>query len=496
MILYSSRISFNLNSYIILIGVILTIAIGILIPIIGVNAIMIPIACTVIFVLFIKPRIFFYSVFLFILIAPKINILNVPGTYIGIRGEDLLVLVSFVFIIAYILLKNKSIVLNRVEKKLSIIIFSYLIICFIASLYGFLMGYISNPLLAIMFLFRKFEYMFFIILGYNTIRSFKENSLVIKTLDIVVSLLILIGILQSQGIIGAYMLGQYVPNTETRIVSTFSGPWEYSAFLVLIAPIYIHRLLSRKTKIPVKFYSVVILLLSYYSIFLSQSRISILAFSLLLIFMVLKSKSKIMVGVFVTIILASFAFVKGDDLLPERFETLSISSTIQLTEIAFANADYKDYLNATRLDFTEGLGDLSFSIRVNKWADLLDGFIHNPLLGLGLSTTTEAVDGNYIRYIAESGFLGLALWFLLIFNVVKISKTIKEKNRVLQDGNMDLVASIIQYGTIGLLIIAVFIDIFEASKIAMFYWFIVGLLLKNYSIFMKDESSEELGKLQ
>lgn len=47
-----------------------------------------------------------------------------------------------------------------------------------------------------------------------------------------------------------------------------------------------------------------------------------------------------------------------------------------------------------------------------------------------------------------------------------------------KDGNKEL-AMLIGHGMLSLMITAIFIDIFEASKIMMFYWFVCGAFLKT-----------------
>ena len=107
--------------------------------------------------------------------------------------------------------------------------------------------------------------------------------------------------------------------------------------------------------------------------------------------------------------------------------------------------------------------DMSFLIRINKCMALIDGTLKYPIFGLGLSVTKEACDENYVRIFAESGILGIITWMSVIITVYKSTKQ-----------NKDEFNTLVKYGVIILLLEAIFIDIFEASKIMMFYWFVVG----------------------
>lgn len=73
-------------------------------------------------------------ILLIILFFPKINIINVPGTYVGIRIEDILALL---FVVAYLVKENKKIKLLFNDKRLTktiICFFVYFFICTISTI--------------------------------------------------------------------------------------------------------------------------------------------------------------------------------------------------------------------------------------------------------------------------------------------------------------------------------------------------------------------------
>ena len=86
-------------------------------------------------------------------------------------------------------------------------------------------------------------------------------------------------------------------------------------------------------------------------------------------------------------------------------------------------------------------------------------------------------DGNYIRMVVEVGVIGMA-WFLLILKdfIVQGWKMYKHtSDKYVSMFGLSIVAIII-----GMLINAVFIDIFSASKIAFLFWFLLGLFAAVY----------------
>lgn len=127
---------------------------------------------------------------------------------------------------------------------------------------------------------------------------------------------------------------------------------------------------------------------------------------------------------------------------------------------------------------------LSLCIRLDTlWPRAIAGFWRNPLLGSGYATLTketvgqfteaESTDNNFLRTLGETGLLG----FVTFYGMVTISlfyafKLICTKDRLGQALAIGFVA-----GSIGLLINAVYIDVFAASKVAFTYWACAGILI-------------------
>mgnify|MGYP001591167512 CR=1 FL=1 len=125
--------------------------------------------------------------------------------------------------------------------------------------------------------------------------------------------------------------------------------------------------------------------------------------------------------------------------------------------------------------------DLSFTTRFQgEWPKTLTAFKRNIFLGSGYASVTLAVDNNYLRILGESGLLGL-LSFLSIFLVsgIYIQKILpKVEDPLIRSFVLGFIA-----GTIGLMLNAIFIDVFEASKIAFIYWILMGITLGMLSLY-------------
>lgn len=125
--------------------------------------------------------------------------------------------------------------------------------------------------------------------------------------------------------------------------------------------------------------------------------------------------------------------------------------------------------------------DLSFTTRFQgEWPKTIDAFKRNIFLGSGYASVTLAVDNNYLRILGESGLLGF-LSFLSIFLVagIYIQKILPKVNSsVTRAFVLGFVA-----GTFGLMLNAIFIDVFEASKVAFTYWLLMGITLGTLTLY-------------
>ena len=130
-------------------------------------------------------------------------------------------------------------------------------------------------------------------------------------------------------------------------------------------------------------------------------------------------------------------------------------------------------------------GDISVTTRLQvSWPRAVNAFLRNPLLGTGPSSITESTDGDYFRWIGEIGALGAASFVFLIGAILKY--VFDKRNSLSPDMNRLVFALI--FGTWGLLINAVLIDVFEASKVAYIFWLTLGLFVGMVGLEKKEIS--------
>lgn len=127
---------------------------------------------------------------------------------------------------------------------------------------------------------------------------------------------------------------------------------------------------------------------------------------------------------------------------------------------------------------------LSTCIRIETlWPRAIEGFKRNPIFGSGYATLTkedvgqfteaESTDNNFLRTLGETGLLGFITFYgvtaIILWLVVRQLWDTDNIGRALSIGLLG--------ATVGLLINAVYIDVFAASKVAFTYWGIAGVIV-------------------
>jgi len=117
--------------------------------------------------------------------------------------------------------------------------------------------------------------------------------------------------------------------------------------------------------------------------------------------------------------------------------------------------------------------DLSFTTRFQgEWPKAIAAFKRNVLFGSGYGSVSLAVDNSYLRMLGEVGALGfisfVSIFVVLWIYVKKILPNID--SRPVKSFAIGFMA-----GVAGLAVNAVFIDVFEASKVAFVLWLLAGV---------------------
>lgn len=414
---------------------------------------------------------------------PKINIISIGDSMTGIRIEDIFILVICSLFFTYAV-KNK---MTFSSKSMNLIVKTfilYIAISSLSSIYGVVKGYIA-PITSILFLVRKIEYFVFLYLGYNYAK-YKNFD---RYFDFIVIFHLSCCALQQLGVIGSFNRGEMLTTlTQGRISSTFNGAYELSAFLLILLPYYINNIINNNNKGK----NIIFALIITYCVYISMSRTSLVVELVIIIIMIFKShiirKKKTLlkfIFIFMIVILPLVLFNFGKlDL--SRFHTLKIDKITYIIDYTWKYKNFDKYVRTRdwygdsplSLNQIDALGyDGSLYQRMSHWMQLIDGWITSPIIGLGASISGGSADGNYLRILVESGVIGLIIWLYIIY---LLYTSIKKSQDI----------PYLKYSLITIILGSIFIDLFEASKIMMFMWFLCGVCLGKKELRKKEEEND------
>ncbi len=138
--------------------------------------------------------------------------------------------------------------------------------------------------------------------------------------------------------------------------------------------------------------------------------------------------------------------------------------------------------------------DLSTGIRLDAlWPMAINGFMKNPLLGSGYATLNksqftefteaESTDNDFLRMLGETGLLGTLAFLGTIF--IANLYIWKALPGVKDNFTYAFLVSAMAL-SFGMLVNAIYIDVFEASKVAYTYWSIMGIALGTVYVQRKE----------
>jgi len=413
---------------------------------------------------------------------PKFPLISVPGTFVSIRLEDFLIaLAVIIFIVVY----GKDLLSQKVVKNRFI---KYLILYIAASFISVISAvYLTQTVqlhIGMLHLFRRVEYISLGLVIYYYLKEYPDDRRFFLGLifPIIIYAFIYgfgqknfswpIIITQNQEYSKGVAL-KWVPGSH--INSTFAGHYDLATYLVLFVPLVVSLFYYEKN-IRSKLFYLSVFLASMWLLVNSASRISLasylLASSLALIFQ--KKFKEIIPLVIVTIIFVIFS----SNLLTRYNRIFQVARDIISTEIVPNVRASEESIRRIVAQPTPTLvpvfEDRSTSIRLNvEWPRAARAFLKNPFLGTGFSSITLATDNDYLRSLGETGLLGFLTFMLVILEVLRsFYEYIKTRSK--NDLEFIVIASLLG-GFVGVLINAVFIDIFEASKMAISLWISIGI---------------------
>lgn len=336
---------------------------------------------------------------------------------------------------------------------------------------------------------------------------------------------------------------------HARVLSTFGGHYDLAAYLMLLLTLFIPLTTIVKNFLS-KLLFLIVSLCGFWLMILTVSRTSFIAYlvAITVVFVLLGMKKGWLwsfVNWFVIIFVSLGIMISFGDLSDrfahvlklDRFKTSFALKPLKKEPPKDSQAAYLEigsksdipptterpssvqsavpsdvYENIPEFGDTEGLPatlaakprvysqaavtyDLSTGIRLDyTWPQAIKGLKRNLLLGSGYSTLTkrniedfteaESTDNDFLRALGETGILGFLTFFGTIGFICTYSITRFKK---ITDPFFATIVAALIAATIGLLVNAVYIDVFEASKVAYTFWILVAILLATVRLAARED---------
>lgn len=328
------------------------------------------------------------------LLSPEVAIGRIEGRGVGgrelsFRMDDiLLVVIGVSWLVKNIVYRELA--LFR-ETPLNRPIAVYMVICVISTLIGVLNGHV-RPMTGFFFVLKYFEYFFVFFMVVNHVRSQRQ------VVGLVVALLT-VGL-----IVSLYAISQ-IPSGQ-RASAPFEGeigePNTLGGYLVFLLAILTGLLLH------VQFGPIRIALL-------------VLGGFAVLALMATLSRSSYLAGV---VLLMAVGLTQW-----RRPRVLTLLLVIVALVPLVAPANVKNRVNETFFGRQYGgeikvgnVGlDLSTTERLKSWAYVLKDWVHNPLLGRGITGYAWA-DAQYVKIIGETGLAGIVAFGFIIYRLWRCAR--------------------------------------------------------------------------
>ncbi len=459
------------------------------------------------------------ALMVFIPLYPKFPLVPVAGTYISIRLEDLLIAILSAIWFAIKISQIKNILRQPIFR----IIVIFWILGFLSYISAYYITFTINPSLGFLHLLRRVEYMVLFLMAATTISSSLQVKLILKSGLFVTALIVFYGF-------GQQFLNFPVISTtnrefskglilfltpDARVNSTFAGHYDLAAYLSIVLVMlggmffYIKKPLEKALILIVGLFSFLLLGLTaarvsfvatllglIYSFFLSEQGatpkvrgLSSLKTKIVLIgFLIFASVSVVAIVPdlrhrFVATLTVNFLGGGGPKYTPPagmvQKPGMRVSETSRAALLNQATKSGEDIatvasdiapgepINSTELGVYR-----SYGIRLDvEWPRAINAFLRNPLLGTGYSSISIATDNDILRSLGEVGLLGtsalVAIFYILLRRMYQFIKKSSGFERSFIVGVFCFL--------LALFVTSLFIDVFEASKIATITWFILGV---------------------
>lgn len=397
---------------------------------------------------FLSAEVALYMLIISMLLSPEFIVggLGGGGTTAGrgatLRFDDiLLVIIGFSWFLKTAIRKDLGLFLRT---PLNRPIAYYLMVCLVATLFGFVMGRVSG-LTGFFFVLKYFEYFIVYFMVVNHLREKKQIEHFVTVMLIVCFIVCLVSIAQIPG--------------GGRVSAPFEGevgePNTLGGYLILMLSITLGLLLTYGSKKQKSMFAALTFFIVI-SLAATLSRSSWIALPPMLIALIYFSKRKMVIVVPLIVIIAIAPFV-----LPHAVKERALFTFTQPRERG-------------QIEVGGARIDTSTSARLNSWKIVLTrDFITHPILGYGV-TGYHFLDAQYPRVLAETGILGFVSFMWLL---AAIFKNALYAYRSTSDPLFSGLSLGYLAGFIAMLVHAIGANTFIIVRIMEPFWFLTAIII-------------------
>lgn len=459
--------------------------------------------------------------FAFIPLYPKFPLINIQGTFVAIRLEDFFIGLTVGLWAIYLVSSCK--LRDFLKDKLHQAILLFFFIGAVSTFSAIFLTQTVMPHISIFHFLRRIEFMMLLPVVATVVKTKKQFIWILIFLALTVLS------------VNLYALGQQyldwpvisTTNSEfskglilrltpgARVNSTFAGHYDLAVFLAMAITVAsaLFFAVSKKMKLVI----FTLGLLSLVVLIMTAARLSFVAALVGVITVLFFTKKTKFILVILGLVILIFIYPSqlrdrfistitvnffsqgqryvGQTLDQKLRSTLNIptlavkTSSQSATSSSFASPSgtvATDITPGEPIDTTELGVYRSFQIRLNiEWPRAAAAFIKNPLLGTGYSSLDIATDNDILRSLGEVGMLGTAALVLILIGITKeLFCGLKNDNKLIRYFSVGVLSMLIAFIVNGL-----FIDVFEASKVASLFWMTLGLSLATMSFSRTRESA-------
>ncbi len=425
------------------------------------------------------------AILIMVPLYPKFPFLSIPGTFVAIRLEDLLLAFGTIVLLWLTIPHLFAFLKDRVTKSVALFVFigliSLLSAVFVTQTVDWHIGFLHWA--------RRIEYLVPLFLGMEIIRRDRTTlSFFVKILMIVLCLSFFYGLGQrylSWPVIitqnGEYSKGialRWTPGSH--INATFAGHYDLSTFLIILLPILICAFFLLKGKLT----KLILLSSTLGGLWLmvnAASRISLASYLGATTIALFFTKKYWAIPI---VVVVSLVFVGFSSNLISRytriFEVIQMDLQSYHISVDVYAADEFTVPHKIATPTPAPLPvfeDRSTNIRlVVEWPRAIRALTKNPALGTGYSSISLATDNDYLRALGETGILGF-LAFALLWITIGLEFCQKLPFKKHFTGLELAFVSAMAGGILGVFVNAVFIDVFEASKFMIIFMMLTGMAI-------------------